>query len=63
MRPTSGGAHELPGKRIRRVWRLVEGRRDPSVLWIYVVKCAMHYHAHTMARRMVEGLTPVVNSY
>jgi radical SAM superfamily enzyme YgiQ (UPF0313 family) len=48
---------------LRRVWRLVKGRRDPSVLWIYVVKCAMHYHAHTMARRMVEGLTPVVNSY
>jgi hypothetical protein len=33
------------------------------VLWIYVVKCVMHYHAHTMARRMVEGLTPVVNSF
>ncbi|HMB06376.1 MAG TPA: hypothetical protein VKP69_21915 [Isosphaeraceae bacterium] len=30
---------------------------------MYVVNCAMHYRAHTTARRMVEGLTPVVNSY
>jgi radical SAM superfamily enzyme YgiQ (UPF0313 family) len=48
---------------LRRVGRLVRVRRDPGVLWIYVVKCAMHYHAHTMARRMAEGLTPVINSY
>ena len=48
---------------LRRVWRLVKVRRDPSVLWIYVFKCAMHYHAHTMAQRMNVGLAPVVNSY
>jgi radical SAM superfamily enzyme YgiQ (UPF0313 family) len=48
---------------LRRVWRLVCVRSDPSVLWIYVTKCALHYHAHTMARRMVEGRAPVVNSY
>jgi radical SAM superfamily enzyme YgiQ (UPF0313 family) len=46
-----------------RVWRLLKVRRDPSVLWIYVVKCAMHYHAHSMARGMVEGRSPVINSY
>ena len=48
---------------LRRVWRLLKVRRDPSVLWIYVFKCAMHYHAHTMAQRMNVGLAPVVNSY
>ena len=48
---------------LRRVWRLLKVRRDPEVLWIYVLKCAMHYHAHTMARRMTEGVSPVVNSY
>jgi radical SAM superfamily enzyme YgiQ (UPF0313 family) len=48
---------------LRRVARLARVRRDPAVLWIYVVKCALHYHAHTMARRMVEGRSPVVNSY
>ena len=48
---------------LRRVWRLMKARPDPDVLWIYVVKCAMHYHAHTMARRMRTGLAPVVNSF
>jgi hypothetical protein len=48
---------------VRRVWRLLKVRRDPAVLWIYVTKCALHYHAHTMARRMVEGRAPLVNSY
>ncbi|WP_406695962.1 radical SAM protein [Singulisphaera sp. Ch08] len=48
---------------LRRVWRLLKVRRDPEVLWIYVLKCAMHYHAHTMARQMTEGVSPVVNSY
>jgi hypothetical protein len=48
---------------LRRVWRLLRVRRDPGVLWIYVIKCALHYHAYTMARRMSEGVSPVVNSY
>ena len=48
---------------LRRVWRLLKVRRDPSVLWIYVAKCALHYHGHTMARQMVEGRSPVVNTY
>jgi radical SAM superfamily enzyme YgiQ (UPF0313 family) len=48
---------------LRRVWRLARVRREPSVLWIYVVKTAMHYHAHTMARRMAEQETRVVNTY
>ncbi len=41
----------------RRIWRLVRARRDPSILWLIVVKCALHYHAHTMARQMAVGLT------
>jgi radical SAM superfamily enzyme YgiQ (UPF0313 family) len=53
----------LRSEYLRRVWRLVKVRRDPAVLWIYVTKCALHYHAHTMARRMVEGRAPLVNSY
>jgi hypothetical protein len=48
---------------LRRVGRLVRARQDPGVLWIYVVKCVMHYHAHTMARRMAEGVSPLVNSF
>ena len=46
-----------------RVWRLLKVRRDPAVLWIYVVKCALHYQRHTMARQMAEQPAAVVNSY
>ena len=48
---------------LRRIWRLVRARRDPSILWLSVVKCALHYHAHTMARQMAGGQSPVVNTY
>jgi hypothetical protein len=48
---------------LRRIWRFVKARPDPRVLWVTVVKCACHYHAHTMARRMTSGQTPVFNTY
>ncbi len=48
---------------LRRIWRFVRARPDPSVLWLSVIKCACHYHAHTMARRMSRGQTPVINTY
>jgi radical SAM superfamily enzyme YgiQ (UPF0313 family) len=47
----------------KRIWRLVRSRPDASVLWIAVVKSAMQYHAHRMAQRMIEGRTPVINTY
>jgi radical SAM superfamily enzyme YgiQ (UPF0313 family) len=47
----------------RRIGRLLKVRRDPSVILIYVIKCAMHYHAHTMATQMASRKTPVYNSY
>jgi radical SAM superfamily enzyme YgiQ (UPF0313 family) len=48
---------------LRRIWRMVKVRRDPSMLWLSVVKCALHYHAHTMAGRMATGQMPVTNTY
>lgn len=38
----------------RQLARLLWHRRDPSVLFAYAVKCAMHYHYYEMARRMSE---------
>jgi len=35
----------------RRMWRALKRRRDPIVLRIYGLKCAMHYHMHVMSRR------------
>jgi radical SAM superfamily enzyme YgiQ (UPF0313 family) len=46
---------------LARIWRFVRARPDVRVLWVTVVKCACHYHAHTMARRMAAG--QVVNTY
>ncbi len=48
---------------LRRIWRIFRARPDPSILWVSVVKCALHYHAHTMARQMTVGQTRVVNTY
>jgi hypothetical protein len=48
---------------LRRIWRLVRARPDASILWIAVVKSVMQYHAQQMAHRMIEGRTPVINTY
>jgi hypothetical protein len=47
----------------RRVLRMVRARRDPAVLFGYVLKCAMHYHHCRMGRDMADAASPVVNPY
>jgi hypothetical protein len=47
----------------RRIWGLWRTRRDPGLLQIYVIKCAIHFHHHTMAREMAEGRGPFRSSY
>ena len=47
----------------RRLWAAWRARPNPSVLLVYALKCAMHYHQHTMARQMASGRTPVYNSF
>jgi radical SAM superfamily enzyme YgiQ (UPF0313 family) len=47
----------------RRLARLLRVRRDPEVLFVYTIKCAVHYHYYTMARRMAQRETGVVNTY
>ena len=47
----------------RRVARLLRERPDPQLLFLYTVKCAMHYHHYVMAREMAENRTAVVNSF
>jgi radical SAM superfamily enzyme YgiQ (UPF0313 family) len=34
-----------------RMWRALKRKRDPIVLRIYAIKCAIHYHTHLMARQ------------
>ncbi|HWE34995.1 MAG TPA: radical SAM protein [Isosphaeraceae bacterium] len=47
----------------RRVARLIRARPDPGTILTYVFKCAMHYHAYTMARRMSGERTAVLSGY
>jgi len=47
----------------RRIWRLLRVRKDPVVLFVYLIKCAAHYHHYTMATRMAQRETQVVNSF
>jgi hypothetical protein len=47
----------------RRIGRLLKVRRAPNVLIVYLLKCALHYHQHTMARQMDLGDTPIYNSF
>jgi radical SAM superfamily enzyme YgiQ (UPF0313 family) len=47
----------------KRIWRLVKARPDPNLVILYIIKCAMHYHAHTMARQMALGGSRVYNSF
>ena len=35
---------------------------NQSVLHIYAIRCAMHYHFHTLIRHMAGGEGPIVNS-
>jgi Domain of unknown function (DUF4070) len=49
----------VPDPELRRIYRrrmatMVRRRFDPSLLFICVIKCAMHYHHYTMSRGMAE---------
>jgi hypothetical protein len=58
----------VPDARLRREYRkrlagVLRSRREPAVLLAYALKCAAHYHYHTMARQMAGGATRVYNSF
>ena len=58
----------VPDARLRRAYRryllrLLRKRRDPEVLFVFLVKCAMHYHHYTMARQMAAEPLAIVNSF
>jgi hypothetical protein len=47
----------------RRIGRLLKVRRAPNVFIVYLLKCALHYRQHTMAKQMALGDTPIYNSF
>jgi radical SAM superfamily enzyme YgiQ (UPF0313 family) len=51
---------KVPDPELRRIYRrrmttMLRHRPDPTVLFICVVKCAMHYHQYAMSREISEG--------
>ncbi len=47
----------------RRMVRLMRARWDPAVWFVYLIKCAMHYHHYTLSRQMTAPAATVVNSF
>lgn len=59
---------DVPDATLRREYRkrlakLLRRRPDPAILFVYLIKCAMHYHHRRMADEMTCGDKPVVNSF
>jgi radical SAM superfamily enzyme YgiQ (UPF0313 family) len=47
----------------QRFWSFLRARPDPSVLRIYALKCAIHWHMHKFIRRLMTTEKPLVNTY
>jgi hypothetical protein len=47
-------------RRLKNLWRV---RRDPYYLFVYALKCALHYHYHRMVQRMTQPDRSLVNSF
>ena len=45
-----------------RIWRILKARRSPTLMLNYLIRCAMHYHQHTMVERIATGRSPIVNT-
>ena len=57
----------VPDKSLRKIYkkrvrRLVAHRRDGGVLFYYVLKCAMHYHAYRMVEQL-QSKEELINSF
>jgi radical SAM superfamily enzyme YgiQ (UPF0313 family) len=47
----------------KRIVGLLRRRRDPVVLFVYLLKCAIHYHLHVMIRQMAMEERGIVNTF
>ena len=58
----------VPDRALRRVYRrqflhLLRVRRNPAVLRIYAIKCAIHFHMHTFLRVLKTADRPLLNTF
>ncbi len=59
---------QVPERRLRQIYRrrftyLLRDRPDPSVMRIYAIKCAMHYHAHRLVEALQENKSGLFNTF
>ena len=59
---------KVPDSSLRQVYRrrfmaFLKARPEPSVLRIYALKCAIHWHMHKFIRRLMATEKPLVNTY
>jgi radical SAM superfamily enzyme YgiQ (UPF0313 family) len=54
---------QLRGEYRRRMSRIWRERRDPYYLFIYALKCALHYHYHQMLQSMTQPGRTLVNTF
>jgi radical SAM superfamily enzyme YgiQ (UPF0313 family) len=58
----------VPDKSLRKIylrqcWRILKTRRSAVVTFIYVFRCAIHYHLHQLARTIARSGGTVANTY
>ncbi len=61
-------ARYIPDRTLRKFYRqrifsLLCSRPEPSLMRIYTLKCAVHWHMHKFVRRLMANNQPLVNSY
>ena len=59
---------QVPEKRLRQIYRsrfthVLRRRPDPSVLRIYAIKCAMHYHAQRLVEALQQRRSGLLNTF
>jgi radical SAM superfamily enzyme YgiQ (UPF0313 family) len=59
---------KVPDRSLRRIYRrrflsFFRARPEPSVLRIYALKCAIHWHMHKFIRRLMTAEKPLINTY
>jgi len=60
--------HGVPEPRLRReyrrrLWRLLKVRRDLPTLFVFLIKCASHYHYYRMAQEISREETVTQNPF
>jgi radical SAM superfamily enzyme YgiQ (UPF0313 family) len=47
----------------RRMWQCLRLRRSGSVMQVYAIKCAIHFHMHQLVRVLAAGERSMVNTF